>query len=150
MKGSLESLVGVWSNYEAEGYGSMEDELYVFAENKLGARIYSNALAWDLELFRWRDEGGALAIEPPRSVFVGEHEPEEKEPTAGTVVRYTLTVERTCWDRDALVLRLDPERGIGSKYAAGALSEPMREALVRYLGLGVTADGSLRIGGATT
>jgi hypothetical protein len=128
----------------------MEDELYVFADDALGARLFMNALATDLELFRWRDEGGELSIEPLQSVSVSDGEAEANKPGARVVFRYSRGTERTCWDNDKEVLRLEPSRGTGTRYAGSAryatsaLNEFMCDALQRHLGLALTPDGARR------
>jgi hypothetical protein len=134
----------VWSNYDAEGYGSMEDELLVFADDGLGASLYMNALAMELELFRWHDDHGDLSIEPLRSVRVIDDESEPQERGARAVYRYALATERTCWDRDKEVLRLEPRRVIGTRFARSALNESLCDALQRHLGFAVTSEGAHR------
>jgi hypothetical protein len=122
----------------------MEDELFVFADDGLGASLYMSALVMELELFRWHDDHGELAIEPLQSVRVTDDESEPQERSARAVFRYALAIERTCWDRDKEVLRLQPRRGIGTRYARGALNESLCDALQRHLDFAVTSEGARR------
>jgi hypothetical protein len=123
--------------FEAVGGNLSVDEVYVFGDGRLGACIYSNPVAQDFELFRWTSDADRLAFEPLRNVWVGRVDvtPEERPASPASAVRFTLAVDRDPWLRDAWVLRMDPSRGVGERYARSLLSERQRQDLHRYLGL---------------
>ena len=137
MEHARQSLVGVWSMYEAQRDNVSIDEVYVFSDGNLGACLYSNPVADDLELFRWTCDAERLTFEPLRSVWIARENGSAEQRAGGvaSAVRFTIAFERDAWDRDACLLRMDPNRGVGARYAKSLLSERQREALQRHLGL---------------
>src|SRR4051812_24085622 len=114
----MHPLVGIWSSYEAEGYGTMEDELYVLLPDGVGVSVYFNALASTFELFRWADDDGTLALDPMRAVFVEERDTSravvEREPAMPSRHQYQIRTAETCWRVPATELLLVPSRGTGT------------------------------------
>jgi hypothetical protein len=121
---------------DAVGSSSAGEEVYVFGHDGRGACIYSNAVAQDMELFRWTCAGNDLTFEPLRSVWVREgRTAQERSCTNAATVRYSVTSERNEWGDALRVLRLDPARGLAPRYAKSLLTETQRHALRDHVGL---------------
>jgi hypothetical protein len=133
-----DSILGQWSAYAYNGYGTMEDEQLVFLPDQTGWYAFDRGVLYERITFTWsimRD--GVLTLDRQQYTTIhegdGSHE-YRRWTTLPVTVRITLREETTMWPDAArhVILSVDPAPFAGSLKFALINSNPATIVFPRF------------------